>query len=245
MSEWTYSVARAGLWASAARINIHAQNIANVNTVGYKPMRRAIMTGIINEFYGITRPVGISTGSLAIREYEIHFQGGFREGTSPVNMAIMGKGFFAVMDEAGNVFYTRDGSFSVDVDGYLVDSEGMYVLDVNNRPINLRDMDIEKITVDERGNIWYEDNVVATVGVFYGNSTDDFIKMGNNKYVAAGAVFLLQNGYNILGGYIENSSVDLAEEMTSLLEAQRAYQFAARSLRNADEMIQTSINMRG
>ncbi len=245
MSEWTYSIARAGLWASAAKINAHAQNIANVNTLGYKPFERAVMTGIINRFYGITRPVGISTGSVAVREYELPFQGGFKEGYSPLSMAIMGKGYFAVRDEVGNVFYTRDGDFKLDVDGNLVNAEGMYVLDKNGNPINLKDVEVNKITVDEAGNIWYDGNVLATVGVFYSQSADNFIPAGNNRYVVRGPVFVLQNGYNVLGGYVEVSSVDITEEMTGIIEAQRAYQFSARSLKNADEMIQTSINMRG
>ncbi len=245
MSEWTYSIARAGLWASASKINAHAQNIANAGTVGYKPFERAVMTGIINKFYGITKPVGISTGSLAVREYEMPFQGNFIEGATPINMAILGKGYFAVRDQAGNVFYTRNGDFKIDVNGDLVNDEGMYVLDNKGKPINLKDVSLDEVMVDERGNIWYKDQVVATVGVYYSQTADNFVKAGNNKYVARGPVFLLQNGYNVLGGYLEASSVDITEEMTGIIKAQRAYQFAARSLKNADEMIQTSINMRG
>jgi len=245
MSEWTYSIARAGLWASAAKINAHAQNVANVNTIGYKPFERAVMTGIINRFYGITRPVGISTGSLAVREYQLPFQGNFKEGYSPLSMAIMGKGYFAVRDAAGNVFYTRNGDFQLDVNGDLVDSDGFHVLDVNGNPINLKDVKVDDITVDEQGNIWYEGQVLATVGVFFSQTDDNFVKAGNNRYIARGPVFRMQNGYNVLGGYLETSAVSLAEEMTGIIEAQRAYQFAARSLKSADELIQTSINMRG
>ncbi len=245
MSEWTYSIARAGLWASAAKINAHAQNVANVNTIGYKPFERAVMTGINNQFYGITRPVGISTGSLAVREYELPFQGNFIEGNSPLSMAIMGKGYFAVRDNAGNIFYTRNGDFKLDTDGNLVDSDGMHVLDRNGNPINLGDVDVDKISIDEQGNIWYEGNILASVGIFYSQTQDNFVKAGGSRYVARGPVFLLQNGYNVLGGYLEASSVDITEEMTGIIEAQRAYQFAARSLKNADEMIQISINMRG
>lgn len=245
MSEWTYSIARAGLWASAAKINAHAQNVANVNTIGYKPFERAVMTGIINRFYGITRPVGISTGSLAVREYQLPFQGNFKEGYSPLSMAIMGKGYFAVRDAAGNVFYTRNGDFQLDVNGDLVDSDGFHVLDVNGNPINLKDVKVDDITVDEQGNIWYEGQVLATVGVFFSQTDDNFVKAGNNRYIVRGPVFRMQNGYNVLGGYLETSAVSLAEEMTGIIEAQRAYQFAARSLKSADELIQTSINMRG
>jgi len=230
------------MWAAISRVNVHAQNIANVNTPGYKPIRRAILSGPLHNFYGIRRPIGVSSGALAVREYEMDMQGSLIFMPS-LAVAIVGEGYFAVTD-GSNTYYTRDGEFQLDSKGFLVDPDGYLVLDAEGNPINLSEYMNAFLEVGDDGTIFADGKPVARLGVFVA-PPDTMIKVGGNRYVASTGVSLSAGGYNVIGGFLEASAVNIIDEMTGLLEAQRTYQFMVRSFRTADEMIQTSINMRG
>ena len=242
MSMWTYGIARSGMWAAIAKLNAYAQNIANVNTPGYKPLRRMVLDGPLHNFYGITRPIGISSGALAVREYEMDVQGSLISMPS-LAVAIVGDGYFAVTD-GKNTYYTRDGEFQLDSQGFLVDPDGYLVLDDRGNPINLSNYMNSFLEVGDDGTIFADGKPVAKLGVFVAPS-DTMVKVGGNRYIASAGISVASGGYNVIGGFLEASAVNIIDEMTNLLEAQRTYQFMVRSFRNADEMIQTSINMRG
>jgi flagellar basal-body rod protein FlgG len=249
--------ASSGMRAQQNNMDIISNNIANLNTNGYKKARAGFKDML---YHQVNRPetdvpVNLQVGSGVMMDStsRLFTTGNLEHTGQPLDLAIEGDGFFMIANEAGEIRYTRDGSFKVSVDQqqnrWLVTSDGYYVLDIQQQPIAING-DIQDIRVDNEGNIMYDDGVnsifISTLGLVRFPNANGLEAVGRNSYIqteASGEPTVDGTG-GIRQHYIERSNVQVFEEMTKLIEAQRVYQLNSRTLQAADEMVALANNLR-
>ena len=265
---WT---AASGMTSQQTNVDTISNNIANINTTGYKKetaeFKSLLYQKLQEQSYdnnGDPKPYGIQVG-LGVRNSGIstqYSQGTLTETGNDFDLAISGKGFFMVRMADGNTAYTRNGAFQMTkgVDGLtLATSDGYPVLDVNKEPITLDETyDANNITFDEYGVLGYpdEDGVVSSIGkqiaiVQFNNQSglakqaDSLLTMteasGEPRFEAEDEA-LKQSV--IKQGYLEASNVETVDEMVNLIVAQRAYEMNSKIITAADEMLQQANNLR-
>ena len=245
--DMSFYTAAVGAHQQQRRLDVHANNIANVNTYGFKARHPAFSTLMTNLMKGTDEDLRRGAGARVESAEADISQSGFWGTERALDYAINGSGFFALMDPlSGEVIYTRDGSFAlmnmqIAQDGaeedsqtrwYLSDGLGRYVLGSNGRPIEIEDpMEMDTLI----GN-------PLPVGIFdYINYNGDR-SVGNNGFspVDKNRAVMLGNG-TLVQGYLEISNTDLAYELGKVIESQRSFQYALRMVQTSDE-ITTTVN---
>ncbi|HOV45760.1 MAG: flagellar basal-body rod protein FlgG [Spirochaetes bacterium] len=253
-----------GMSAQQTNIDIISNNLANVNTSGFKKSRaefedllyqkvRMAGTPIMDETISPV-PIQIGYGAKVAATQKIFAQGALQHTEVRTDIAIMGDGFFRVQMYDGSFGYTRDGSFKVDSNGQIVTSEGYRLVP-------------EVILPD--GFVYDEINITPDGRIFAkvaGNDTPipvgqiQLFRFTNNAGLEAAGENLFKetqaSGYAIPGtpgsagfgsvhqGYLEMSNVNTVESMVNLIVAQRAYEFNSKSITTADSLLQTAIGMK-
>lgn len=239
-----------------------ANNIANVNTPGYKADQIAIrafpemlMQKIDSRKLPTTSPTNIPqrhlVGSLNtgvyVQEYVPNFSvGPLKQTFLPTDFAIdqqhvpdeNGGLFFTVQNEAGDIRLTRNGNFTIDGEGSLVTTEGLYVLDVNGSPINTND---HHFTVLSDGTLQIGEANVQ-LGLSYVENTNDLEKEGHELYVGEAVDVPAEAIYTVRQGYLEGSNVDPGLTMTQMMEAYRLFETNQRVLKAYDESLEKAVN---
>lgn len=249
--------AASGIINQQRRVDTIADNIANANTVGFKSSRLNFKdmlyvdgkypyedTALNNQKGHGVMTASISrnfaTGSLSTTGRDLDF-------------AIEGEGFFSILAPDGNTYYSRAGNFYLSEVGgqmYLVDARGHFVLDDDGAPITLPD-GANSLTVDERGQITFTGPNGFTqdggqMGIRTFTNPDGLSADGSSYYeptVASGDPQTSEN-FRLHQDTLEMSNVDISQEMTRLIRAQRAFQLASRALTTADDMDGIANNMR-
>jgi flagellar basal-body rod protein FlgG len=257
------------------RLDVIGDNIANVNTAGYKKKEASfedVLTQVQRHHKDFDRtgratPLGYTLGygmrlSSVVQNME---QGAMKETGNPLDLMIDGQAMFAVQGD-GAIGYTREGGFHVSPDArnpnnlLLVNSQGYPVLDVNNKPISLPAKG--KVAINEKGQIIVETPTgrtapYATLKLVELERPEGLVAVGDNLFVvgnglAEGDVFDLTPAApgeplksKVLSGFMEQSNVNLTDEMTKMMEVQRAYQLTARALSSSDTMMNLANTMRG
>lgn len=254
MNEAFYQGA-SGLRAQQKAMNVIGQNIANVNTNGYQKQKVSFEDLLHREMY--TNAAGnplTGAGAKAVDAGLDIGNGGLRATSSELDFAITGDGFFAVNNK-GNIQYTRDGAFSIGMDngrGYLTTTDGCFVLDKNKMKIELEKEKVKQMKDGKSTEVTSENfnfsNLTDKIGVFSFNNPARLNPQGGTKYVATNesgnAMAANMNENKIIQFALENSGVDLTDEMAELIYAQRAYQISAKVLQTADENEQTINSLR-
>ena len=248
-------VAKTGLDAQQTRLNVISNNLANVNTTGFKrdrAMFEDLLYQNIRQAGGQTSlttqaPTGLmqGTGTRIIATEKIHAQGNMINTQNALDLAINGEGFFQITQADGTTAYTRDGSFKLSSTGQLVTKTGQPLAPAIVIPANA-----SSITIGEDG--------IVSVELFAGGGaqqlgqiqTARFINppgltpLGGNLYketVASGAPQLLNPGTQAAGtlrqGMLESSNVNVVEEMVNMIETQRAYEINSKAISAADGML--------
>ncbi len=236
-----------GLIASQRLIDNIGNNIANVNTVGFKPHVVTFDSLIRNEMYVNTETDPTHGTGVRAYEYGINSStGNFISSGVLTDFAIVGEGFFAVEfgeDETLSIEYTRDGNFDIMLVGdnaYLGTLDGGYILDGEGNRIEIPSL--------ETGNSLDLSEIQDSLGVYTFANPDALEPVMSNRYietVRSGEPAALEDGGRAtLQGVLEGANVDLSEEMVNLITAQRAYQFSSRVLQTADENEQTINSLR-
>ena len=260
---WT---AASGMIAQQTNVDNIANNLANVNTVGYKTTTAEFKTLLYQTIQskttsanGENKPVGAQVG-LGVRTSAITKQ--FSEGNliatdSTFAFAIDGSGFFAVRGVDGETYYTRNGNFNVsrasDNTSMLCTTEGYPVLDSEGNPIIFSsDYETSKFVISDDGRFFYQDPST--------NETDDLnFKMGLYQFTnmagleSQGGTYFketdasgpaveeststLMKSSRLLQGYTEGSNVQVVDEMVNLISAQRAYEMNSKAIQAADDML--------
>lgn len=229
----SFYTAAQGARARQTQMNVIANNIANVNTDGYRA-QEVVFSDLM--YYNM-HPQGqenwrAGAGSVIERTSSSHQQGNIVETGEQKNFAIAGSGYFMLLDPSTNeVTYTRDGVFEASKQSngefYLVSNTGKYVLGRDQKPIVVKDGAVDK----------------KTVGVFDFQITTGMLFKGENEMQATpinGDPYLVENP-DIRQGCAESSNVDIGEQMSKVIESSRSYSYVLKMLQTSDE-IEQAIN---
>lgn len=254
--------AASGADSMSTSVNTNADNVANVNTVGFKAHKAnlasnfyydIVSAGSVTTEDGTSAPTGVSigTGSHVQSVYRNHAQGSYDNTGMDLNMAIYGKGYFIIQGagDNGEDAYSRDGSFDVNENGDLVNSQGYIVSPGINFPIDAIDKAVGPDGVVSYLIAGQEARTEAGQVQLASFMNENGLKeMGHNLFTvtqASGPANLgnpKDPGYGLIrGGSLENSNVSLVTEMTSLIKNQRAFQANMRVLNIADTMLESVI----
>lgn len=245
-----------------SRIEIIGNNIANVNTPGFKEGLLFIEETYDTQERSNTKAFfgGVVPGNDAFPTQESNLyvgqridfaQGPLVETGTPLDMAIFGEGFFQVKTPDEQIAYTRAGSFTTDKEGNLVTNTGMQVEPHTVIPTNVSEISV-KTDGTIKGIIDEEVVDLGKISLFKFENPHGLEQIGNNLFLATPATGETIMGEadsegfgTIKGGMIERSNTDIVNAMTKLIEAQRAYQFDLRVAKDQDEMMVQAIQMRG
>ncbi len=240
-----------GLWMSAAglatevhRQDVIANNVANADTVAFKPdLSFTRERPVAREALGATTPARdllerLGGGVLAADTITDFAQGDLRRTGGSLDAAIEGAGFFAVSDADGERF-TRDGRFQRDDRGRLVDLDGRPVLSDRGRQITLGEGEV-RIAGD--GLISVAGSAVARLRLV-APPADALVKQGDNLYrLAEGAAAPTASNATVKHGFVEGSGVDAIASLADLVESGRAVQAASRFIDLHDRMMELAVN---
>jgi flagellar basal-body rod protein FlgG len=255
MTERALWVAKTGLDAQQTRMAVISNNLANVNTTGFKRDRAMfddLMYQTIRQVGGQTSqntqsPTGtaLGTGVRTVSTEKVHSQGNVQPTENALDVAINGRGFLQILMPNGDTNYTRDGSFKLDSTGQLVTSGGLTL-----NPAITVPQDAESITIGTDGTVSVKLPGVATPSVLGQIQTANFINptgleaIGDNLYresAASGAPIIGTPGEAEYGaliqGSLETSNVNVVEELVNMIETQRAYEMNSKAISTADQML--------
>ena len=249
--------AATGMIAQQTQIDTTSNNISNVNTIGYKKQRAEFadlmyqtMTYAGTSTSGTSMsPTGIEVG-LGVRPTAIakqFTQGNFKETGNSLDMAITGNGFFQIQLPDGTTGYTRNGSFKLDADGNVVNSDGYQLIPNIVIPADATEVNV---SVDGIVSVLQSGQTATTeIGQI---ELANFINpaglhsLGDNNFIntsASGDPVLSNPGLNGIGQvrqqFVEMSNVELVDEMTDLITGQRAYEASSKVITTSDQMLQT------
>ena len=268
-SLWT---AATGMIAQQTNVDTIANNLANVNTTGYKTQVNEFKSLLYQNIQtkttssdGSPKPTSAQVG-LGVRNAaldSIFTQGNIIATESDTAFAISGDGFFAVKGNDGETHYTRNGNFTWAIGEndkiVLTNSDGLPVLDTKGKEISLnKNYVTSQIVVTADGTICYPDennnpqSLGITIGLYQFNNPGGLNKDGDSLYSvtdASGAAINEATNLNVKKssvhqGYLEASNVQVADEMVNLIVAQRAYEMNSKAITASDEMLQQANNLR-
>jgi flagellar basal-body rod protein FlgG len=253
--------AATGMAAQALNVDVISNNIANMNTVGFKRQSAVFedllyqtqeQPGVQSSDQGNIVPTGvqIGVGVKAGSVYRITGQGTLTNTGNPLDLAINGAGYFQVLLPTGELAYTRAGNFSANAQGQIVTQDGYLVQPTIQIPQNATN-----ITVSQEGQVQVTTPGNTTPTVIGQLQIASFFNEagleadGNNLYSesAASGPATLANpgtpGYGVtMQGFTEASNVDAVSEITNLIVAQRAYEMNSKVVTTADQMLSTAVN---
>lgn len=228
-----------GLLTQNRKLTGISNNLANVNTAGYKRKEVSSTTFgnmVISRVDSQTTPIGtLSLKTLADRTNIIHSQGTLKNTGRSLDFAIKGEGFFAVQGTNGTE-YTRDGSFNVDQQGYLA-LDGKRVLGANG-PIRVG---TDQLSADSLGNLYVGGSAVGRLAVYNFNDYNALTLNADGMFSAAGGAPALAQSPNLGWKMLEGSNVDPAKEMTDALAAQRELQGCSQAIKMYDQVLARAV----
>jgi len=251
--------AASGMIAQQYNMDTISNNIANVNTTGFRKNVARFQDLVYQELRAPGSPVGASvvpTGQdvgLGVKvgsSEKLFTQGSLQETDNPLDIAIQGDGFFQVTLPDGTTSYTRDGSFKRDANGSMVTSDGYFVQPQITIPQNATSVQVGPdgtVTAVIPGTAQPQQLGQIQLARFVNPAGLSPIG-GQNLYTAtaaSGAPIVSQPGLNgagsLQGGYLENSNVQIVNEIVNMIVAQRAYEANSKAISTSDEMLQTAV----
>ena len=249
-------VAKTGLTAQQRRMTVIANNLANVNTVAFK-RDRAVFEDLL--YQNIRQPgasadaqtiaptgLMMGTGSRIIATEKLHEQGNMMSTENALDVAVLGRGMFQILQADGTFAYTRDGSFKLNDQGQLVTANGQQLVPAVNIPNNAA-----AVTIGRDGTVSVElaggggSSQIGTIQVSRFINEAGLQPIGRNLYretTASGPVEVGTPGLAGFGelaqGSLEASNVNVVAEMVSMIETQRAYEMNSKAISTADQMLQ-------
>ncbi|MEA1867529.1 MAG: flagellar basal-body rod protein FlgG [Thermodesulfobacteriota bacterium] len=250
-------IAKTGLDAQHFRISTIANNLANVNTDGFKHSR-AVFEDLLyqnlrqvgaqsSQDYQLPSGLMCGTGVRPVATVTMHIQGALvKTEEASLDMAINGRGFFQILMPDGTIGYTRAGAFQLNSEGEIVTPNG-YPLE----PSIIIPPNIQSVTIGEDGTISVLEAGQATPVEIGAVEIADFVNpgglqpIGGNLFLESAASGTSQTappgseGFGrLIQGYLETSNVNASEELVNMIEAERAYEMNSKCLKTADNMLQ-------
>lgn len=245
-----------GMIHQQKRLDVISNNLANSATVGYK--REGATAKAFDDELAIkikdtsegllARGIGnMSMGVKFGETYRDYSQGSFRVTDNTYDLALAGEGFFQISftNKQGetSVKLTRDGNFTVNVEGYLVTKDGDFVLGTDGAPIQIAPNSETKI--DAAGRVIQNDAVVATISVVDVEDYNYLQKYGENMYDLVEGGQLTESAAAIEQGCLEQSNVQVVKEMVEMINVTRAYETNQKAIQTADQMLDKAVNQVG
>lgn len=253
-------VSKTGLEAQQNRLSTISNNLANVNTTGFK-RDRVIFEDLLYQnvrqagaqtSQNTSLPSGLSlgTGVRTVATQKIHTQGNILQTQNKLDVAIQGRGFFQIQKPNGAIGYTRTGSFQLNAQGIIVNASGYPIQPQITIPPNAQNM-----TIGTDGSV-----SITTAGIPQPQQVGQiqmagFVNpagltpVGENMYVetsASGSPVISNPGINNVGtliqGALEGSNVNVVEELVNMIETQRAYEMNSKAISTMDQMLQFATN---
>jgi flagellar basal-body rod protein FlgG len=248
-------ISKTGLDAQQTQLDVIANNLANVSTNGFK-RARAVFEDLL---YQTMRPAGaqssqqtqvptglqIGTGVRPVTTARIQTQGNLQQTGNALDLAINGQGFFQILQPDGTTAYTRDGSFHVDANGQIVNSNGFPLQPAITIPANAL-----QITIGQDGTVSAlvsgstTPTQVGTIQLANFINPAGLQSAGQNLYLetaASGTPSANTPGTNGIGvlnqGYVETSNVNVVEELVNMIATQRAYELNSKAIQTSDQML--------
>ena len=270
-----------GMKANQTKMDVVGNNVANVGTTAYKKTtarfsdalyQSAIYPSAPSGVMGGVNPGQVGIGTKVSGVLKNMVQGSLQTTGRDTDLAIDGDGLFTVLVGPNQKGYTRDGSFSLDMDGHLVTAEGYKVLGENDAPIKIpKDMVVNGVTkkvvsfnIAQDGSISYllddgtkmpekdaQGNIVAgtqqTLQISVFQNDEGLEQLGGNIYgetANSGQPIANPVFGKVTQGAIEMSNVDLSEEFTEMIVTTRAFQAASKVITTSDELLQEIVNLK-
>ncbi|MGD8191019.1 flagellar hook-basal body complex protein [Brevibacillus ginsengisoli] len=262
-----------GMRGFQTKLDVIGNNIANVNTTGFKKSRVVFQDVLSQNIAGATAPSGDGLGGINPRQVglgsqtaaidTVHTPGSPMTTNLGTDLSIEGDGFFVVSPDGGTTKYlTRAGNFTRDGEGFLVNAQGMKVLDSGSQPIQIPRNDVASFSFGKDGGIIAYDSTGQKVDIGSGyvgltmvSNPGGLKKIGNSLYEMTENV---QPGQSlevevktpgecnsaIVAGTLEMSNVDLQEEFTEMIVAQRGFQANSRIITTSDTILEELINLK-
>ena len=257
MMEGLY-IAASGGTKQLKKLDILSNNIANINTQGFKrdmliyeemrpPFQQILMKGSdtknLNSFHGSNLAVSYVQVTQSLTDFK---QGSLIKTDNPLDVAIEGKGFFIINTPNGDR-YTRNGNFHLDGTGQLVDRRGNNIVTRNEEPI-LIPFDTKQISIDQDGSIFggteLDQDPLGQLKIVNFNNLRELVKEGEGFYKISNPSVkeILVNDAKVLQGFTENSNANTIHEMTQMIETVRQLEAYQKIIQSIDEADDQSVN---
>ena len=260
------------MWSAASgmknlqlKIDTISNNLANVNTIGFKNQRvefKDIMYESLTasdrlEEEGKPVPIEIGHGVMISATLRNFTTGNLQQTENPTDLAINGDHFFKVVDNNGNTRYTKDGSFKLattEEGAQLVTSDGYYVQGIDGNVVVGEN--VSEISIDSDGFVQVKRDGAQEYEAIGQLSLSKFVNpagleaVGKNLFKETGASGVAIEGVQegdrteVWQGFVENSNVQIVDEMINLITAQRAYEINSKSIQTADSMLEIANNLK-
>ena len=249
-------IAATGMAAQQIRVDVISNNLANMSTTAYQPRvaefadllyQQHLPPGAVSSQTGNIVPAGIQMG-MSVRPSTVSIeivQGGISPTGGDLDLAIEGRGYFEITLPSGEASYTRDGKFFRDAEGLIVNTDGFPLADNITIPNDTR-----RLTISQDGTVTaFFDNApdgqeIGTISMTVFANPKGLEAMGGNLFretSGSGAPIVGEPGSEGIGtmrqGYLEDSGVDVVEEISELIEAQRGYELNSKVITASDEML--------
>ena len=255
-----YSAA-SGMIAQQYNMDTISNNLANVNTTGFKGNMARFQDLVYQQLQAPGSPVGASIvpvgqqvglGVKVASSEKIFTQGSLQQTGNPLDVAIEGDGFFQITLPDGTTGYTRDGGFKEDANGTLVTAQGYFLQPQITIPQNAVSVSIGTdgtVTAQVPGTNQPQTLGQLTLARFVNPAGLSPITGGNyyTQTAASGPPIVATPGLNgagnLQGGYLETSNVQVVNEIVNMIVAQRAYEANSKAIGSSDQMLQTAVNL--
>lgn len=246
-----YAISKSAMKAHQQKLNNVSHNIANVNTIGFAhkdvQFTELVHNAVTNQDVRVSENSldnSLSTGVKIASEKSGNRHGNLTQTNDPFHLAINGSGYFGIRNSDGELLLSRDGAFHLSTEGQIVNDRGDAVELTGNIPNDL--LSTGEVSIGKSGEVMVKTqgqmNTVGQIALFLPTDQSTLTPAGMNQYRVSAEDELLniQTGGGSFGlitsGYLENSTVDLAQNITDMMMSQRAYSMNTKVMQSTDEI---------
>lgn len=229
------------------RVDVIANNIANMNTVGFK-REAPVFHSYVDKMDDVSAsPTGGKLVNYVLDYGTTHdlAEGGFKPTGNPFDFMINGAGYFGVRLADGSTAYTRNGHFELNANGTLVDSSGREVLSADGAPIQIDPAQRAGVSVAPNGTVQGPGGEIARIGVYQFDNEGTIEQRGDGLFSGPAATAVPGDAVTLKAGGLETSNVNGVVETANLVEVQRLYQMSRNMTEGLNEMRKSAISRLG
>ncbi len=234
-----------GMQPRMLRLEVIGNNIANINTTGFK--RDNIFIQVLKNAGSVSETQSNDFEGLDIVQFTDHGGGSFFQTNNPLDVAIQGEGFF-VVDTPHGERYTRNGNFSLGLDGSLITAEGYPVMGKGGKIFlpDIKKLTQAQIGISQTGEITVDENIIGTFRIVSFTDTTKLKKDGNTLFLAkerGKEVDTSKDSTILRQGFLEESNVDGIEEMIQMVGLSRSFESDQKAIQYQDSTLERAVEM--